>query len=100
MIKETCAYTILNSKNYLMPALVAPLLLISLAITINQPITQAFATTSFDQGWKDGEQKAISTYLNDGTFSDKFGLYKHSVAYCQGYKIGYRVGWTNAQLLN
>ena len=81
----------------------APLLLISSALTINLPIPISFATSgfnTFDQGWKDGERKALSTYVNGGTYNDDCGLAKHTVTYCQGYKIGYNVGWANALIFN
>ncbi len=91
----------MNSKNIsLLLAVVTPLLMISSAITINPSISSAFATTTFDQGWKDGERKALSTYVNGGTYNDDCGLAKHPVSYCQGYKIGYNVGWANAVIFN
>ena len=80
--------------------MMVPILLISSAVTINQPIPQAFATTTFDQGWKDGERKALSTYVNGGTYNDDCGLAKHPVSYCQGYKVGYNIGWANAVIFN
>lgn len=90
----------MNSKKLsLILVLIAPVLLISSAVTINQPIPQAFAQKTFSQGWEAGEQKAINDYNAGKSFNDKCGLAKKSqITYCQGFVIGYRAGWTNAQL--
>lgn len=73
--------------------------MISSAISINQPINQAFAQKTFSQGWDAGEEKAIKDYNAGKSFNDKCGLGKKSeIAYCQGYVIGYRAGWTNVEL--
>jgi len=95
-------YVTMNSKKLsLIVVLMAPLLLISSTITINQPIPQAFAKKIFSQGWNDGERDAIDEYLAGYTFNDTCGLSQQSeVSYCQGYKVGYRIGWTNAELFN
>ena len=90
----------MNSKKLsVLLVLIAPILLISSAVTINQPITQAFAQKTFSQGWDAGEEKAIKDYNAGKSFNDKCGLGKKSeILYCQGYVIGYRAGWTNAEL--
>jgi hypothetical protein len=75
----------------------------SSTITINQLIPIAFATSgfnTFDQGWNDRERKALSTYVNGGTYNGDCDLAKQTVTYCQGYKIGYNVGWANALIFN
>ena len=76
-----------------------PILSISSAVTINQPIPQAFAQKTHFQGYDAGEAKAIKDYNAGRSFNDKCGLGdKSEIAYCQGYVIGYRMGWTNAEL--
>ena len=44
----------------------------------------------FSQGYDVGEEDARQDYINGD----------HSNSYCLGYKAGYRVGWTVAQLLH
>ena len=69
----------MNSKKLsVLLVLIAPILLISSAVTINQPITQAFAQKTFSQGWDAGEEKAIKDYNAGKSFNDKCGLGKKS----------------------
>lgn len=53
----------------------------------------------FSQGYDDGEENARQDYINGGNFHDSCS-FDHSNSYCLGYKSGYRVGWTAAQLLH
>ncbi len=48
-----------------------------------------------NQGYWD----ARNTYMNGGYFDD-FCSFDHSDTYCFDYKLGFRVGWTAAQLLH
>ncbi len=91
-----------NIKLTIILALNVPLIIVSLSIIINQTKTQAFALNAFDQGWHDGQSLTQSTFLGGGVFDDvcSLGSNGHDVTYCQGNKIGYRVGWTNAQLFH
>jgi len=53
----------------------------------------------FSQGYDDGEENARQDYINGENFHDSCS-FDHSNSYCLGYKSGYRVGWTAAQLLH
>lgn len=53
----------------------------------------------FSQGYDDGEEDARQDYINGENFHDSCS-FDHSNSYCLGYKSGYRVGWTAAQLLH
>jgi len=58
--------------------------------------TAAFARSdAYNQGYWD----ARNTYMNGGNFDD-FCSFQHSDTYCFDYKLGYRLGWTAAQLLH
>lgn len=52
----------------------------------------------FSQGYDDGED-ARQDYINGENFHDSCS-FDHSNSYCLGYKSGYRVSWTAAQLLH
>ena len=53
----------------------------------------------FSQNYDDGEEDARQDYINGENFHDSCS-FEHSNSYCLGYKSGYRVGWTAAQLLH
>jgi hypothetical protein len=52
-------------------------------------------TNAYNQGY----WNARNTYMNGGYFDDHCS-FKHSDTYCFDYKLGYRIGWTAAQLLH
>src|SRR3954469_18442284 len=81
--------------------LIMPLISISLVIMFAPTITPAFAAGTFSEGWSDGKKNSVDTFLNGGTFNDECGMTSSDdISYCQGYKVGYRDGWTNAQLFH
>jgi hypothetical protein len=58
--------------------------------------TAAFArSNAYDQGY----WTARNTYMNGANFNDYCG-FQYSDTYCFYYKLGYRAGWTAAQLLH
>ena len=40
--------------------------------------------------------KSLSMYVSGWTYNNDCSLAKHPVTYCQGYEIGYNIGWANA----
>ena len=52
-------------------------------------------SNAYNQGYWD----ARDAYMNGDNFDDHCS-FDHSDTYCFDYKLGYRVGWTAAQLLH
>lgn len=60
---------------------------------------QGNATSARSDAYNQGYWNARNVSLNGGYFDDFCGL-EHSDTYCFDYKLGCRVGWTAAQLLD
>ena len=60
---------------------------------------QGNAASARSDAYNQGYWDAKNAYRNGGNFDD-FCSFDNSDTYCFDYKLGYRVGWTAAQLLH